>query len=202
MKNWTFDPISAQKHWLCVLHRSTSPRHLMSTHKIWGATWENVLYDMRYKNSNQPAFSCSLIRVFVICMKKLFILGYLKCAQWRFWSDWECATHEDTFHPWISKMCPVKILIRLRMCYTWRNFSSLDIQNVPSEGSDQTENVLHMKKFFILEYPKCAQWRFWSDWECATHEEIFHLWISKMCTSYWYLLIVSQYDPEFDLKTK
>ena len=26
-------------------------------------------------------------RVFVICTKKLCILGYPKCAQWRFWSD-------------------------------------------------------------------------------------------------------------------
>ena len=24
--------------------------------------------------------------------------------------------HEDTFHHWLSKMCPAKILIRLRKC--------------------------------------------------------------------------------------
>ena len=38
-------------------------------------------------DSNQPAHSCSLIRDFVVCMKKLCIIGYPKCAHWRFWSD-------------------------------------------------------------------------------------------------------------------
>ena len=39
------------------------------------------------RNSNQPDHPCSLIRVFVVCTKKLCILGYPKCAQWKFWSD-------------------------------------------------------------------------------------------------------------------
>ena len=39
------------------------------------------------EESNQPAHPCSLIRVFVVRMKKLWILDYTKCAQWRFWSD-------------------------------------------------------------------------------------------------------------------
>ena len=29
--------------------------------------------------------------VFIVRMKKFCILGYLKCAQWKFWSDYECA---------------------------------------------------------------------------------------------------------------
>ena len=39
------------------------------------------------EDSNQPAHPHSLLRVFVVCMKKLCILGYPKCAQWRFRSD-------------------------------------------------------------------------------------------------------------------
>ena len=35
----------------------------------------------------------SLIRVFVVRMKKLCLLGYPKCAQWRFWSD--CANAQS-----------------------------------------------------------------------------------------------------------
>ena len=33
------------------------------------------------EDSNQPAHSRSLIRVFVVCMKRLYILGYPNCAQ-------------------------------------------------------------------------------------------------------------------------
>ena len=36
---------------------------------------------------NQPTHPHSLIRVFAVRMRKLYILGYPKCAQWRFWSD-------------------------------------------------------------------------------------------------------------------
>ena len=37
------------------------------------------------EDSNQPAIPDSLI--FVVRMKTFCILGYAKCAQWRFWSD-------------------------------------------------------------------------------------------------------------------
>ena len=39
------------------------------------------------EDSNQPAPLRSLIGVFVFCIKKHNILGYPRCAQWRFWSD-------------------------------------------------------------------------------------------------------------------
>ena len=39
------------------------------------------------EDSNQPAHPRCLIRVFVVRMKKLCILAYPKCGQWRFWSD-------------------------------------------------------------------------------------------------------------------
>ena len=65
--------------------------------------WHNA----HNENSNQPAHPRSLIRVFVVRMKKLYILGYLSCAKWRVWSDcaktqaglnvrWEYMS-EDTF---------------------------------------------------------------------------------------------------------
>ena len=39
------------------------------------------------EDSDQPAHPRCLIRVFIVRMKKLCILSYLKCAQCRFWSD-------------------------------------------------------------------------------------------------------------------
>ena len=38
------------------------------------------------EDSNHPAHARNRIRAFIVRMKKLCILGYPKCAQWRFWS--------------------------------------------------------------------------------------------------------------------
>ena len=45
---------------------------------IWAKTWGNVPSDM-WDHTR------SVIRVFVVHMKKLCILSYPKCAQWKFW---------------------------------------------------------------------------------------------------------------------
>ena len=45
-----------------------------------------VAWHVRNEDSNQPAHPRSLIRVFVVCMKRFYILGNQKRAQWRFWS--------------------------------------------------------------------------------------------------------------------
>ena len=53
------------------------------------------------------------------------------CAQRRLKSDYACAQsdqslccpHEETLHPWRSKLCPVKILIRLRERAVWSESS-------------------------------------------------------------------------------
>ena len=37
------------------------------------------------KYLNQSAYFCSLIIIFVVRMKKRWVLGHLKCTQWRFW---------------------------------------------------------------------------------------------------------------------
>ena len=54
-----------------------------------------------------------------------------KCAQRRLKSACACAQsdqsiccmHEDTLHPWLFKMCQVKILIRLCECAGWSESS-------------------------------------------------------------------------------
>ena len=56
---------------------------------IWATTWESVPSDIWSKeDSNQLVHSRSLIRDIVVRMKKFCILGYPKCVQWRFWSDY------------------------------------------------------------------------------------------------------------------
>ena len=60
--------------------------------------WENV--PSAIEDSNQSAQPCSLIKGFVVRMKK-------KTTQ---------KNPHKTLHPWLSKMCRVKILIRLLEC--------------------------------------------------------------------------------------
>ena len=57
----------------------------------WSQREKTYLWLPLRENSNQPAHPRSLIRVFISQMKKLCILGYPKCAQWRFWSDFSNA---------------------------------------------------------------------------------------------------------------
>ena len=47
----------------------------------------HLLISAPNEDSNQPAHPCSLTRVFDIRLKKLCILVYPNCAQWRCWSD-------------------------------------------------------------------------------------------------------------------
>ena len=48
--------------------------------------------------TNQPVHPRSLIWVFVLRMKKRCILGFPKCAQWRFWSDCANAQSDLNLH--------------------------------------------------------------------------------------------------------
>ena len=56
--------------------------------QIWAATSEDVPTNSApNENSDQPAHTRSLVRVFIVRMKKLWITGYPKCVQWRFRLD-------------------------------------------------------------------------------------------------------------------
>ena len=57
-----------------------------------------LLINAPNEDTNQPAQTCSVSRVFVVCMMKRSILGYLKCAQWRFWSDCANAQADLNLH--------------------------------------------------------------------------------------------------------
>ena len=69
------------------------------------------------EDSNQPAQPHSLTRVFVVRMKKLCIIGYLKCTQWRFRLD--CANAQtDLYLRWHT--CPK---IRFLICGSIRRMT-------------------------------------------------------------------------------
>ena len=87
---------------------------------IWAVTWENapcVVHRTKTRISLR-------IRTFV-SMKKLCILGYPKCAQWRFWSD--CANAQaDLNLRWahISKLRFLPLQPKLYTCpITSRTFN-------------------------------------------------------------------------------
>ena len=55
----------------------------------WATTWQNQQSECApSKDSDQPGHPPSLIRVFAVHMKKLWVLSYPLNAQWRLWSDW------------------------------------------------------------------------------------------------------------------
>ena len=55
----------------------------------WAATWQNQQCGCApSEDSDQPGHPPSLIRVFVVRMKKPWVLSYPLSAQRRLWSDW------------------------------------------------------------------------------------------------------------------
>ena len=50
------------------------------------STWDKLTWAPNV-DLDQPAHPRSLIRDFIVSMKRLCINGYPKCTQWRFWSD-------------------------------------------------------------------------------------------------------------------
>ena len=55
----------------------------------WATTCQNQQNECASsKDSDQPGHPPSLIRVFAVRMKKLWVLSYPLSAQWRPWSDW------------------------------------------------------------------------------------------------------------------
>ena len=72
-------------------------RYKLQRVKMYLLTWSPN------EDSNKPAHLRSLIRLFVICMKKLCKFGFLKCAQGRFRTA--CALAQaDLNHP--GRTCP------------------------------------------------------------------------------------------------
>ena len=65
----------------------------------WATTWESVSSDMSAQLRLKPPCTCT---------QSDQSLRYL---------------YEETSHLWLSKMCPVKILIRLRKCEVWSESS-------------------------------------------------------------------------------
>ena len=72
-----------------VLHACAYKVHVPPWWCIWAAAWENVPSDMSAQRRLKLAcaYPRSLIRVFFVRMKKLWIICYTKQDPWWFWSD-------------------------------------------------------------------------------------------------------------------
>ena len=79
---------------------------------IWAATWESV-----------PSASCvqrRLVIVFIVHIKKLSIIDYPKCAQWRFWLDCAFAQSDQNLH-WAHMSEGTYLTLKLILCRDTRN---------------------------------------------------------------------------------
>ena len=55
---------------------------------------KRIFWHMSQTNTKIACTSVQSNRIFVVRLKTLYILGYSKCAQWRFWSD--CAVWSES----------------------------------------------------------------------------------------------------------
>ena len=67
------------------------------------------------ENSDQPGHSPSLIRVFVVPMKKAWIFSYPLSAQWRLESDWVDALSLRWAHMPFCWVCHAAVQIKLQI---------------------------------------------------------------------------------------
>ena len=102
--------------------------YMILSDTIWAKTWKKKLLTYATsEDSDTPAHSHSLIRVFAVRMKKLCNFEYSKkrLVSFRFesfLSAWE------TLHPWLFKSYPIKIMTRMLECAGWSE-SSLDVHD-------------------------------------------------------------------------
>ena len=82
-----------------------------------------------------------------------------------------------------SKVHPTKTQISLGIrtiwsvfLSTWKNFTSLAIQNVHNEDSDQTKQIGRLVQIF----PGTHVWRY-TFWLCSSHNADTHLHIQNLC---------------------
>ena len=118
-------------------------------------------------DSNQPAHSRILIRAFVVRMKKLWILGYPKYAQWRFWLY--CASAQADLNLRSTK---VRFLM-LRIIQLGQRDKTYNKTCVTRKDSDQPVHPLIRARAIVYRSLNslkavegiCNQRRLWSD--CA-----------------------------------
>ena len=63
----------------------------MEMWNIWAASWQIQQSDCAPSEDSEPGQPPSLIRVFAVRMKKVWVLSYPLSAQRRLWSDWVAA---------------------------------------------------------------------------------------------------------------
>ena len=83
----------------------------------WAATWQNQQSDCALsEDPYQPGHLPSLIRVFVVRMKKAWVLSYSLSAQRRIWSDWADA-QADLSLRWAHSHFVVFVMSRLKLFF-------------------------------------------------------------------------------------
>ena len=74
-----------EAHTVCAVHNRSCSIMI----NIWAASWQNQQSECApSQDSDQPGHPPSLIRVFVVRMKKAWVLSYPLNTQRRLWSDW------------------------------------------------------------------------------------------------------------------
>ena len=131
------------------------------------------------EDSNQPAYPHRLIGVFVVCMKKLYTIGYSKYAKWKFWSD--CTNMLADLNVRITKTClynfdPLKphfYIVKLGFTGVYITFL-ISAQNIECGYSLEPPH-----RGGSNEYPQCMFWaELWKISEFFIRKFSFFWWLN------------------------
>ena len=146
--------------WSCLFFIEFCVEFSFSPYNATGNFWSKLSELQRGKthllicapkeDSNQTAHLRSLIRVFVVRMKKLCILSYPKCAQWNVWSDsvfW--STCQKAYFPFRQKKKKKKKIVWTFWCYSCLGHRICNLSS----------NSINFP-YFINRVPTVVVWRF------------------------------------------
>ena len=122
------------------------------------------------EDSNQSAHLRSLIKAFAVRIMTLCIIGYLKCGQWRFWSD--CADAQfDLNRHWAHMLKGTfsHVVVHVSLAYYIRKNDEEEDENnrrcAPTNNPDQPVHShipncisnAQMKEHWTVSYPNCTK---------------------------------------------
>ena len=92
------------------------------------------------KDSDQPGHPPSLIRVFAVCMRKVWVVSYPLSAQRRLWSDWVDA-QADLSLRWVHSHFVGFVIRRLILAHVAVNRNEGDVDD--KQKSSKNNGVIH-----------------------------------------------------------
>ena len=135
---------------------------------IWAATWQNLQNDCApYEDSDQPGHPPCLIRVFAVCMKKAWVLGYPLNVHSEDWSDWADA-QADLSLRWAHSHFVCFVMSRLIWVHNRLALLSINMQYVDQDAHHVCWQTLYVNwdavSLIKIHQRMYVDWSMFLDW--------------------------------------